>query len=382
MANHLGNVLETISDRKLAIDDNTDNLVDVYTADVSSFSDYLPFGSLMPGRNGGNTSRFGFQGQERDDELKGKGNSWNYKYRMHDARIGRFFALDPLAPYYPHNSPYAFSENRVIDWIELEGLEGLTPTMTKDESKLKVENIYSAPQYSCRGCPSTRKLKYQKITHYWTNSSGNTESKSILWNPNQSKYRYGIYNLNKVGEVISLGQHIQPRPHPLTKNPAPEAVQGNNNVYSQFNLLLGNQGADNRPENKEYGKLFRHLLYQGLLTSIYGADEAEELGNGFEGGRVGTYNRTANPGLQSYGDIINNAFGRQFFEEYNGDISTIDGFVNYLNFLGQKVVEADKQNLNNASVTFTKDTPGVQQIFDEYQRLKTANTDENEGDDD
>jgi LysM repeat protein len=42
---------------------------------------------------------------------------------MHDPRIGRFFARDPLAPKYPHNSPYAFSENRVIDAVELEGLE-------------------------------------------------------------------------------------------------------------------------------------------------------------------------------------------------------------------------------------------------------------------
>jgi hypothetical protein len=34
-----------------------------------------------------------------------------------------FFAVDPLASKYPHNSVYAFSENRVIDGIELEGLE-------------------------------------------------------------------------------------------------------------------------------------------------------------------------------------------------------------------------------------------------------------------
>ena len=42
---------------------------------------------------------------------------------MHDPRIGRFFAIDPLAGEYPFNSPYAFSQNRVIDGIELEGLE-------------------------------------------------------------------------------------------------------------------------------------------------------------------------------------------------------------------------------------------------------------------
>jgi RHS repeat-associated protein len=67
--------------------------------------------------------RYGFQNQEKDDEIKGVGNSVNYKYRMHDPRVGRFFAVDPLAKSYPWNSVYAFSENRVLDAIELEGLE-------------------------------------------------------------------------------------------------------------------------------------------------------------------------------------------------------------------------------------------------------------------
>jgi hypothetical protein len=58
-----------------------------------------------------------------DDEIKGEGNSLNFKYRMHDPRVGRFFAVDPLTASYPWNSSYAFSENRVIDGIELEGLE-------------------------------------------------------------------------------------------------------------------------------------------------------------------------------------------------------------------------------------------------------------------
>lgn len=57
------------------------------------------------------------------DEIKGEGNSVNYKYRMHDPRIGRFFAVDPLAAKYSYNSPYAFSENVVISHVELEGLE-------------------------------------------------------------------------------------------------------------------------------------------------------------------------------------------------------------------------------------------------------------------
>ncbi|MDD3740346.1 MAG: hypothetical protein PHH30_03820, partial [Bacteroidales bacterium] len=71
-----------------------------------------------------NEYRFGFQGQEKDDEWTGQtGSHLNFKYRMYDARIGRFFAIDPLAAKYPYNSTYAFSENRVIDCVELEGLE-------------------------------------------------------------------------------------------------------------------------------------------------------------------------------------------------------------------------------------------------------------------
>ncbi|NYA72744.1 hypothetical protein HZF10_17585 [Flavobacterium sp. MAH-1] len=42
---------------------------------------------------------------------------------MHDPRVGRFFAVDPLTKEYPHYTPYSFSGNKVISAIELEGLE-------------------------------------------------------------------------------------------------------------------------------------------------------------------------------------------------------------------------------------------------------------------
>jgi hypothetical protein len=75
-----------------------------------------------------------------DNEIKGEGNSLNYEFRMHDPRIGRFFAIDPLFRKYPHNSPYSFSENRVIDATELEGLEQrhYTIDLHDQEPKLKL----------------------------------------------------------------------------------------------------------------------------------------------------------------------------------------------------------------------------------------------------
>ncbi len=79
---------------------------------------------LLPNRHQNTADyRYGFQGQEMDNELKGEGNSINFKYRMHDPRAGRFFATDPLEIKYPWYSPYQFSGNRLIDAKELEGLE-------------------------------------------------------------------------------------------------------------------------------------------------------------------------------------------------------------------------------------------------------------------
>ncbi len=40
---------------------------------------------------------------------------------------GRFFSVDPLAKKYPWNSSYAFSENKLIQFVELEGLEITEP---------------------------------------------------------------------------------------------------------------------------------------------------------------------------------------------------------------------------------------------------------------
>lgn len=79
---------------------------------------------LVPNRHGNSGEyRYGFQGQEKDDELKGEGNSLNYEFRMHDPRVGRFFAVDPLTKKYPWYTPYSFSGNKPIQFVELEGLE-------------------------------------------------------------------------------------------------------------------------------------------------------------------------------------------------------------------------------------------------------------------
>ncbi|MGQ3012065.1 MAG: hypothetical protein ACT6QS_00010 [Flavobacteriales bacterium] len=103
--------------------------------------------------------RYGYQGQERDDEMKGAGNSLNYEYRMHDPRIGRFFAVDPLTAKYPFYSPYAFSGNRVIDALELEGLE---PALYHSQAD---PNVMTIQDYSVVGASWT--WEFQGEYTYW-----------------------------------------------------------------------------------------------------------------------------------------------------------------------------------------------------------------------
>jgi RHS repeat-associated protein len=62
---------------------------------------------LVPNKHGTSCDyRFGFNGMQKDDELKGEGNSLNYTFRMHDPRVGRFFSVDPLFKDYPQLTPY------------------------------------------------------------------------------------------------------------------------------------------------------------------------------------------------------------------------------------------------------------------------------------
>ncbi len=140
LKDHLGNVRVVVDDRK-KLNTTTGDL----SANVVSYNNYYAFGMLQPNRHKDSKSyRYGFQGQEKDDEIKGEGNSVNYKYRMHDPRIGRFFAVDPLAGTYPWNSPYAFSENVVINAIEFEGLESQNVT---NDPRLDFKALLNNPKY-------------------------------------------------------------------------------------------------------------------------------------------------------------------------------------------------------------------------------------------
>jgi RHS repeat-associated protein len=92
----------------------------------TGLSDYYPGGMQMPGRTftaATSNYRYGFNGKEKDNEIKGEGNQYDYGMRIYDPRVGRFLSVDPLTKEYPELTPYQFASNRPIDGTDKDGLE-------------------------------------------------------------------------------------------------------------------------------------------------------------------------------------------------------------------------------------------------------------------
>jgi RHS repeat-associated protein len=130
ISNHLGNVLATLSDKKLGIDNGTDGIADSYVAQVQSAQDYYPFGWEMPGRkfNSGNYC-FGFNGMEKDPEIEG--GNYDFGARIYDSRICKFLSVDPLSSDFPGESNYIFAGNSPIVLIDVEGKFKFNPQTLK-----------------------------------------------------------------------------------------------------------------------------------------------------------------------------------------------------------------------------------------------------------
>ncbi len=65
--------------------------------------------------------RYGFNGQEKDDEVKGNGNSLDFGARIYDSRLGRFLSLDPRMAEFSFMSPYCFAANTPLQAIDVNG---------------------------------------------------------------------------------------------------------------------------------------------------------------------------------------------------------------------------------------------------------------------
>lgn len=77
----------------------------------------------MPGRSYQSSTpyKYGMNGMEKDDEIVGSGNSYDFGARQYDPRLGRWLSIDPKFAKYPEMSPYTGMGNNPIAFIDGDG---------------------------------------------------------------------------------------------------------------------------------------------------------------------------------------------------------------------------------------------------------------------
>lgn len=154
---------------------------------------------VIPGRkfsSGG--YRYGFNGKENDNEVKGEGNQQDYGFRIYDPRIGKFLSVDPLSGQYAFYSPYHFAGNKPIWAVDVDGLEPVETSTSEKPKLLGGVFVSSSPK-------KQRALKYisdhmPTINHTW---QGNISAEIFA---NQLKERVlDPYGMNQGGKSPSGG---------------------------------------------------------------------------------------------------------------------------------------------------------------------------------
>ena len=99
---------------------------------------------MMPGREyQAQPSRFGFNGKENDNDVKGFGNQQDYGMRIYDSRLGKFLSVDPLSNSFPFYTPYQYAGNTPIWATDLDGGE---PTIQLPRWLIFPEPVITLPR--------------------------------------------------------------------------------------------------------------------------------------------------------------------------------------------------------------------------------------------
>lgn len=187
LSNHLGNVQVTITDGKYTDQSHSEN----WMPTIASFTDYYPFGMEIVERTWSmDEYRYGFNGKENDNEVKGSGHSVDFGARIYDSRLGRWLSVDPLTSKYSMLTPFHFANNRPIWMVDIGGLEGSKydewKSLTQEEKKILVTNFWIASQLE-----KNRALAEQKTNELF---KGTESEKTGFHNDEADAFRHAYFN--------------------------------------------------------------------------------------------------------------------------------------------------------------------------------------------
>src|SRR5690554_7183757 len=78
---------------------------------------------------------YGFNNMEKDDEIKGSGNSYDFGARLYDPRVGRWLSVDPLERTYSMVSSYVFANNVPTIYNDPDGRSGELTIVKRSEER-------------------------------------------------------------------------------------------------------------------------------------------------------------------------------------------------------------------------------------------------------
>jgi RHS repeat-associated protein len=217
LSNHLGNVQVVVSDRKVPIPEATNTTISYFTADIVSATDYYAFGMVMPDRSFNAAGyRFGFNGKETDNEVKGTGNQQDYGMRIYDPRIGRFLSTDPLTEVYPELTPYQFASNTPIESIDLDGLErySVNGSISTDGSGNTIENATTTEKKTPDGVELAREGVEMTVYNSDTKKTTTTFIEPVVVTASRTKSfekasKESITNIAEKTRILSAGRAIK-----------------------------------------------------------------------------------------------------------------------------------------------------------------------------
>ena len=208
----------------------------------------------MPGRKFSSASqyRYGFNGKENDNEVKGEGNQQDYGMRIYDTRLGRFLSVDPITSDYPELTPYQFASNRPLEGVDLDGLE----FFSKKDAQGKAVWFFSAPKIAtgydhmqARGIPvaidpqsnNTTKIYTVTFTKVATNSFVASQSGMQVQGPIKSKaLKVGASQKLRNGSSITLTEFSP------FENKNTAASTNKNDFYSGLTIKVNYQSANKK----------------------------------------------------------------------------------------------------------------------------------------
>lgn len=231
LGNHIDNALTLVTDRPVR------SLSGQFQSEVLLASDYYPFGMNIPDRSMGLSNyRYGFSGKEKDDEIKGAGNNYDFGARFYDARIGRWLSEDPLARKYASLSPYNFVANNPLMLVDPDGRRIVFAKNTSPEFRKK---YYQAVQYLVKHHAAKYVIALERLDKVFVieESQGKTGTgidkagnPVIQWNPN-----IGIFTTNgsKISPTTVLVHELGHRVA-FEKNPSRAELDARKYVTNDF----------------------------------------------------------------------------------------------------------------------------------------------------